>query len=81
MLWYSIPAGTWLLVGGLLGGVLLAILGRGLVEVGANSHARAAQRSLDEAVTAVADAEVLAPVEAELARYAAARKALKVALG
>jgi len=81
LLWYSIPAGTWLLVGGLLGGVLLAVLGRGLVEVGANSHARAAQRSLDEAVTAVADAEVLAPVEAELARYAAARKALKVALG
>ena len=81
VLWYSIPAGTWLLVGGLLGGVLLAVLGRAFVEIGANSHARAAQRSLDEAVADVATSGVLAPVEAELARYATTRKALRTALG
>ena len=69
VLWYGIPAGTWLLVGGLLAGVLLAVLGRALVEIGANSHARAARRSLDAAIAAVVTDEVLAPVQAELDRF------------
>ena len=81
VLWYSIPAGTWLLVGGVLGGILLAVLGRAFVEMGANSHARTAQRSLDEAVADVVASEVLVPVESELARYATARKALRTAMG
>ena len=78
--WYSVPAGTWLLAGGLLGGLLLALLGRVLVELGARAHARAAQRSLSAAVGAVVEREVLAPVDAELERYAAVRRALRDAL-
>jgi hypothetical protein len=81
VLWYGIPAGTWLLVGGLLAGVLLAGLGRGLVEIGANSHARAARRSLQAAVDAVVTEEVLAPVQAELDRFQRARQAVRAALG
>lgn len=81
VLWYGVPAGTWLLVGGVLAGILLAVLGRALVEVGANFHARAARRSLDAAITAVVTDEVIAPVQAELDRYQRAREAVRVALG
>jgi hypothetical protein len=79
VLWYGIPAGTWLLVGGLLAGVLLAVLGRALVEIGANSHARAAKRSLDAAIAAVVTDEVLAPVQAELDRFQRAQAAVRAA--
>jgi CBS-domain-containing membrane protein len=81
VLWYGIPAGTWLLVGGILTGVLLAVLGRALVEIGANSHARAARRSLNAAVTQVVTEEVLAPVQEELDRFARAKARVLVALG
>jgi hypothetical protein len=74
VLWYGVPAGTWLLAGGVLGGVLLAVLGRALVEIGANAHARTARRSLDEAVSVVVGEEVFEPVQAELDRYARARE-------
>ncbi len=81
VLWYGIPAGTWLLVGGLLGGVLLAVLGRALVEIGANAHGRAARRSLDAAISAVVTDEVLAPVQAELDRFQRAVVAVRAAQG
>ena len=79
VLWYGIPAGTWLLVGGILGGVLLAVLGRALVEVGANGHARTARRSLESAVAGVVSDEVFEPVQAELDRYRRARDAVVAA--
>ncbi len=78
--WYGVPAGTWLLAGGLLGGILLAVLGRALVEVGANGHARTARRTLEDAVGAVASEEVFAPVQAELDRYHRAREAVAKAV-
>lgn len=81
VLWSGIPAGTWLLGGGVLAGLLLAGLGRVLVEIGANGHARVARRGLDEAVAAVAEEEVFAPVQAELDRYARARQAVRLAGG
>lgn len=81
VLWYGVPAGTWLLVGGVLAGVLLAVLGRALVEIGAGSRARAARRSLDAAVAAVVEAEVFGPVRAELDRYRTAREQVRLALG
>ncbi len=81
VLWYGIPAGTWLLVGGVLGGILLAVLGRALVEIGANAHARAARRSLEAAIAAVVADEVLVPVQAELDRFQRARVAVRAAQG
>lgn len=77
--WQGLPVPTWLLLGGLVGGVLLAVLGRALVEIGAAGHARAAQRRLTQAVADVAGRELFDPVAAELERYATARKALKLA--
>jgi len=59
--------------------VLLAVLGRVLVEIGANAHARTARRSLDDAVAAVVDDEVLEPVRLELDRYRRARAAVAAA--
>lgn len=78
--WYGVPAGTWLLVGGVLAGVLLGVLGLALVEIGANAHARTAQRSLDDAVAAVVAEEVFEPVQAELDRYRRARDAASAAV-
>ncbi|MFT4110935.1 GTPase [Propionicimonas sp.] len=72
--WYGIPAGTWLLVGGVLAGLLLGVLGRALVEVGANAHAAHARRRLEESVRTVVAEEVFEPVDAELARYRLARE-------
>lgn len=78
---YGVPAGTWLLLGGLGAGVLLALIGRALVEIGANAHARAARRSLSDAIAAVVAAEVLEPVQAELDRFGIARRAVQEARG
>ncbi len=79
VLWFGLPAGTWLLGGGVLGGVLLAGLGRALVEIGANGHARVARLSLEDAVRAVAEDEVFEPVRSELDRYRRARDAARAA--
>ena len=81
VLWYQVPAPFWLLGGGLVGGVLLAVLGRAFVGLGANSKARAAGRSLRAAVAGVAETEVLEPVRAELERYQTAVTAVRTALG
>jgi hypothetical protein len=81
VLWYGVPAGTWLLAGGVLAGILLGLLGRALVEIGANAHARTARRSLEDAVGQVVAEEVFAPVQAELDRYRTARAAVTAAAG
>ena len=70
-----------MLLGGLGAGVLLALIGRALVEIGANAHARAARRSLSDAIAAVVAAEVLEPVQAELDRFGIARRAVQEARG
>ncbi len=78
--WYGVPAGVWVGVGGVLAGVLLALLSRVLVDMGARSRARAARKALRAAVTAVAEEQVFAPVQDELDRYHRAREALRTAL-
>jgi GTP-binding protein EngB required for normal cell division len=80
VLWGSVPAQFWLLGGGLLGGVLLAVLGRAFVGLGANAKARSAGRSLRSAVAGVAETEVLEPVRDELERYRTAVDAVRTAL-
>jgi len=57
---------TLLLIGGALAGILLALLTRAMNRVGARRRQRAALRSLRPQVQSVAEAEVLAPVGAEL---------------
>lgn len=81
VLWQGTPAPTWLLGGGVLAGLVLALLGRLFVRVGAGRRARAAEKSLRAAIAAVTAEQVLEPVQAELDRYATAVKAVAEARG
>jgi hypothetical protein len=67
----GIPLPTLLLVGGLLAGLLLAVVARPLVALRARRRARTAERRLRASIEEVADAEVLTPM-AELRSDAAA---------
>ncbi len=75
-----VPLPTLLLVGGIVLGILLALLCRWLVRVTARRRAAAADRRLRAAVHEVADELVVQPVAAELAAYSEARTSLATAL-
>jgi hypothetical protein len=62
----GIPVPTGLLVGGLLAGVIVALIARWLNRVGARRRARRARRAIAPRIAAVADELVLQPLEAEL---------------
>jgi hypothetical protein len=71
----GLPLPTLLVGGGLLTGVLLALVSRPLVRMRARRRARAADRRLRAAIDAVAEEEVLAPMTAvreDAARFRAA---------
>ena len=70
-----LPVPTLLLVGGLLAGLLLAILSRPLAALRARRRGRAAERRLRTSVDAVAEEDVLGPmaaVRADAERFRAA---------
>jgi hypothetical protein len=71
---------TLLLVGGILLGVLLALVCRWLVAATARRRAHAADQRLRAAVHEVADELVVGPVATELAAYAETRTQLATAL-
>ncbi len=73
------PLQTLLVAGGVVGGIVLALLSRVLVEIGAQGKARRARGILGEAIAGVTASEVVAPVQAELDRLAAAREAARIA--
>ena len=75
------PIATWLVVGGLAGGLLLASLTRLVNAAGARRRQRAAERALRPGIEAVADELVVAPVERELAAHETLRRSLAVAAG
>ncbi|MGN6251140.1 MAG: GTPase [Marmoricola sp.] len=74
--WLAVPVPTWLLVGGVVLGLLLALLSRFLVGLGASARAARAERRLRGAVEQVTQELVVAPMEAELAAYGRARQGL-----
>jgi GTP-binding protein EngB required for normal cell division len=74
--WWDLPAPTVLLVGGVLAGLITAGLARIGVEVGARRRERAAARALRQSIADVSDELVIAPVQAELDRYARFRDAV-----
>ena len=72
--WIAVP--TLLLVGGLLLGLLLAVVGRATARGAAVVRRKRAESRLRSAIERVADDLMLAPVESELARHQRARAAL-----
>jgi hypothetical protein len=77
---WGFPLPTLLLLGGVLVGVLLALVCRWLVSRTAKSRARRADKRLRDAISEVSAEVVVAPIQAELASYAEVREALAVAL-
>ena len=63
-----VPLPTALLLGGVAVGILVAVLARPFAALGARRRARLARDRLQTSVRAVADAEVLGPVDDVLAR-------------
>jgi hypothetical protein len=76
----QVPLPTLLLAGGLLAGLLLAVVSRPLVALRARRRGRAVQRRVQLAVEAVADDHLLAPMRAvreDAERFAAAVEAAR----
>jgi GTP-binding protein EngB required for normal cell division len=71
-----LPLPTVLLLGGILAGLVLALLARFLAVVAARRRRARAEARLRESVEDVAETLVLAPVRAELAAYSALRGAV-----
>ncbi|KQO39874.1 GTPase [Aeromicrobium sp. Leaf245] len=79
VLGFSLP--LLLLVGGLAGGVVLAVLARVTVRASARRRAQRAEAVLRRTVDEVAQDKVLAPLQAELDRYERYRSGIVRALG
>lgn len=77
---YDIDLPVLLLVGGVVVGLVLALLCRFLVDLTAKRRAAAADRRLRAAVREVSSELVVAPLEAELGRFASVRAGLDRAL-
>jgi GTP-binding protein EngB required for normal cell division len=75
------PVPTGLLVLGVVAGVVLALLSRVLIAVGARARARRADKALREAVSAVCEELVVEPVAIELAAYRTTWDGLRAARG
>ena len=69
------------MVGGLLFGILLALLTAPLVRLGASQRASRARRRLRDSLGEVAERRVVEPVRRELDRYRAFRQAVGIARG
>jgi energy-coupling factor transporter ATP-binding protein EcfA2 len=74
----AVPLPTLMLLGGLLAGLLLAVLLRPIVNWGARRARRKAEHRLRSSITEVAREYVVAPVREVLNAYAQAREALTV---
>ena len=76
---YGVPVPTWLVVGGALGGFVLATVARVVNRLVARSRGRAADKRLRQSIGSVADHLVVEPVTAELQDYRELRRTLEVA--
>jgi GTP-binding protein EngB required for normal cell division len=76
----GVPIPTLMLLGGVVLGVVVAMLSRLLTTLGARRKARAVERRLRAAVAEVTDELVVDPIEAEIAAYRRTREGLAAAL-
>ena len=75
--WGVVPIPLVLLVGGVLAGVLLALLSRWVARIGARRRARVMDQRLRASIERVARERIVLPVERVLERHAATRTALR----
>jgi GTP-binding protein EngB required for normal cell division len=75
--WHGFSVPTMLLLGGVLLGLLIALVGRWSARAGARRRRRRAEARLRAGIDEVADRLVIGPVETQLARHEAARSALE----
>ena len=68
--WGVLPVPLVLLVGGVLGGLFLALVSRWLARIGARRRGRVMDKRLRASIDAVAEAEIIVPVELVLERHA-----------
>jgi hypothetical protein len=77
--WNGFPVPTLMLLGGVLAGVLLALLSRLFAGISARRRAAAVQRRLHTAIGEVTQRHVVEPVQAELDAYRACRDGIAAA--
>jgi hypothetical protein len=77
--WGPLPWPFVLLVGGVLGGLVLALVSRFLAGIGARRRGAVVDRRLRESISTVADERILAPVTAILQRHRETREHLAAA--
>jgi hypothetical protein len=75
----GVPIPTWLVLGGIAVGIVLALLARSVNRGGARRRGRAAARSLRAEVESLAQELVISPVEDELSAHTRLCKALDAA--
>ena len=78
--WEGIPAPTFLLLGGVLAGIVVAFLARLAAGMAARRRARAADRRLRTAIAEVTTRLVVEPIEGELDAYRRYRDGVGLAL-
>jgi hypothetical protein len=71
-----VPYATLALIGGLVAGILVALLVKPMVALGAKRSRRRADARLHASISKVAAAQVIAPVRQVLDDYTEARQAL-----
>ena len=76
----ALPVPTLMLVGGVILGVLVAMLSRVFSNMGAHRRARTADRRLRSAIAEVTEELVIGPIEVEVEAYRRARDGLATAL-
>lgn len=69
---FRVPLPTVLAIGGAIGGLLLGVVSRGVIALTARAAASRARKALTQAVTRVAEGEIVAPIRQELDRHARA---------
>jgi hypothetical protein len=75
----GVPLPTLLLLGGVLAGVLLALLSRALIAGGARARARKAEQRLRNAVARVSHELVVQPLQVEIDAYRTTTDGLRTA--
>ncbi len=79
--WHRVPLPTWLVAGGALAGLLVALVGRLFARVGGRRRSRQVRALLHERLAAVARTTVIDPLVAELATLERVRAGLRRAAG